>query len=392
MQSPPHQTPQRTSQRTPSTTLARPSNKTRLLQRERLHLRVRFPPSASTSRIEQFFLLQFCPMRHCPISNLHLKCVPAAWRGEGRKRAKRTGAELSVRCGGGVYVEFVLLNLPGGVASQSEWRKMEEKWRTRRQRIAVLLSRLPAMYERLGTGRLISELATLQGGVCSPRRTASIAAVASHATWGRTSKGFSASATSLVKASGAYVSPRHGIDSAPIDRRRGQAVEMIARKWVAADWDDPVLDRESHAWAPAFPFSSVQSTEHKSTDRLPFLGNHSIRAFASAASIRIYGCHRGFAEEAAEQADADLQDRVPDRNGLMKTDRDLKLRTTDTDTWSTWTPRQPGGNADCPCSPPPALPPQAARRRGTASGQRRRFACNFKGRAGHHRCQQQGDG
>lgn len=65
-----------------------------------------------------------------------------------------------------MYVEFVLLNLPGGVASQSEWRKMEEKWRTRRQRIAALLSRLSAMYERLGTGRLISELATLQGGVC----------------------------------------------------------------------------------------------------------------------------------------------------------------------------------------------------------------------------------
>lgn len=112
------------------------------------------------------------------------------------------------------------------------------------------------------------------------------------------------------KASGACVSPRHGIDSALIDRRRGQAVEMIARKWDTADWDDPVLDRESHAWAPAFPFSryqrtasSVQRTTYilvcrarstKAQIVCLFWGITVNRAFASAASIRIVGAFPGW--------------------------------------------------------------------------------------------------
>lgn len=107
MQSPPHQTPQRTSQRTPSTTSSkpRPSNKTRLLQRERLHLRVRFSPSAFHLHFHRphrtiFWLLQFCPMRHCPISNLHARvCACGVGRGEGRKAANGQNAPaLSCPC------------------------------------------------------------------------------------------------------------------------------------------------------------------------------------------------------------------------------------------------------------------------------------------------------
>ncbi|KAH7143698.1 hypothetical protein EDB81DRAFT_502539 [Dactylonectria macrodidyma] len=50
-----------------------------------------------------------------------------------------------------------------------------------------------------------------------------------------------------------YLPPAHENDSASIDRRRGQAVEMIARKWVTDDGGDPVF-RPGVPWlVPASP-------------------------------------------------------------------------------------------------------------------------------------------
>lgn len=67
-----------------------------------------------------------------------------------------------------MYVEFVSIEpVLGDVASQSEWEERKKKWRTRRLEDRCTSFSLACHVREIGkSGRLISELATLQGGVC----------------------------------------------------------------------------------------------------------------------------------------------------------------------------------------------------------------------------------
>ncbi|KAH6984637.1 hypothetical protein BKA56DRAFT_614360 [Ilyonectria sp. MPI-CAGE-AT-0026] len=253
----------------------RPSNKTRLLQRERLHLRVRvrFSPSASTARIEQFSALAILPYETLP----HQQPAPRRWRAEVEESERERRAN-AMPC----HAPCFMYNVPGAAnllhpaapsctrsalqhGAENSVKKTQSSVETANEQLAGEAGQNPAVGCSRAASispRLCPQPASQPQAPSTSSQTHSInrSRCKSCHLGAENSKGFSASATSLVKASGACVSPRHGLDSALIDRRRGQAVEMIARKWVAADWDDPVLDRESHAWAPAFPFSRYQRT------------------------------------------------------------------------------------------------------------------------------------